>query len=97
MAPNLHHWRQPEMDPDAGNEEGRELYANYFRVGFNSAEFLLDFGRHFEGGPDYFYQRIITAPLHAKELSALLAQSLFSYEERFGTIRESDQEDEVNK
>jgi hypothetical protein len=94
---NLHHWFLPEMNSDAGNEESRELYANYFRVGFNSAEFLLDFGRHFEGGPDYFIQRIITAPLHAKELLALLAQSLCSYEERFGKIRESEQEGELNK
>lgn len=85
------------MNPDVGNEEARELYANYFRVGFNLSEFLLDFGRHFEDGPDVFYQRIITAPLQAKELSALLVQSLCSYEERFGIIRESDHEDEVNE
>jgi len=84
------------MELDAGGES-REFYANYFRVGFNSAEFLLDFGRHFEGSEDRFYMRIIAAPLHAKELSALLLQTLRSYEDKFGAIREPGVEDEVKE
>jgi hypothetical protein len=78
------------MEQDDGSGEGRELYANYFRVGYNSAEFLLDFGRHFEGGKERIYQRIITGPLHARELSKLLAESLQSYEAKFGTIRDGE-------
>jgi hypothetical protein len=85
------------MDLDDSYGEIRELYSNYFRVGFNTVEFLLDFGRHSEGSEDRIYQRIITVPLHAKELSALLVQSLRSYEERFGTIREGHPGDEVKE
>jgi hypothetical protein len=66
-------------------EESRELYSNHFRIGFNGAEFVVDFGRNFDG-EEHFYQRIITAPVHAKELSRLLRESLHSYEEKFGSI-----------
>lgn len=68
---------------DAG--EIRELYSNHFRIGFNGAEFVVDFGRNFDG-EEHFYQRIITAPVHAKALWRLLQQSLRSYEEKFGLI-----------
>jgi Protein of unknown function (DUF3467) len=68
----------------------REIYSNHFRIGFNAAEFLLDFGRNFEGD-ERFYERIITAPLYAKELSRLLKESVRSYEERYGTITGDDE------
>jgi hypothetical protein len=76
---------------DAGNT--RELYSNHFRIGFNVAEFLLDFGRNFDGD-ERFYQRVITAPIHAKELSRLLHESVRSYEQKFGLIAG---DDEVNE
>jgi hypothetical protein len=72
------------MDRDDA-EATRELYSNHFRIGFNIAEFVVDFGRNFDG-EECFYQRIITAPIHAKELSQLLRDSLNSYEEKFGSI-----------
>jgi hypothetical protein len=72
------------MDQDDAGES-RELYSNHFRIGFNVAEFVLDFGRNFDGD-EHFYQRIITAPMHAKELSRLLGESVRSYEEKFGVI-----------
>ena len=43
-------------------EEIRELYANHFRIAFNVADFVVDFGRNFDGEA-FFYQRIITAPI----------------------------------
>jgi hypothetical protein len=79
----------PIMDQDDAGDS-RELYSNHFRVGFNAAEFLLDFGRDFEGD-ERFYQRIITAPMHAKELSRLLKNSVRSYEEKFGLIPGDDE------
>jgi hypothetical protein len=72
------------MDQEDARET-RELYSNHFRIGFNVAEFVVDFGRNFDGEERY-YQRIITAPIHAKELSRLLQESLRSYEEKFGFI-----------
>jgi hypothetical protein len=84
------------MDSESTREEGngsdRELYSNYFRVGFNSVEFLLDFGRQFEDREARLYQRIITAPAHAKEISLLLAQAVRNFETKFGSIRSEDSE-----
>jgi hypothetical protein len=70
------------------DDEIRELYANYFQVGYNAAEFLLDFGRCFENCEEQFYQRIITNPSSAKTLSRLLRESIDGYETTFGVIRE---------
>jgi hypothetical protein len=71
-------------------ETYRELYSNLFRVGFNVAEFLLDFGRQFEDSGERFYQRIITSPAHAKALSHLLDSSVRSYEEKYGPTAEDE-------
>jgi hypothetical protein len=81
--------KPPMMEQDEA-ENSREIYSNHFRVGFNAAEFLLDFGREFDGD-ERFYQRIITAPTHAKELSRLLKDSVRSYEEKFGLIPGDDE------
>jgi hypothetical protein len=75
---------------DSNDEGVRELYSNYFRVGFNSTEFLLDFGRHFEDREERLYQRIITTPGDAREISRLLTEALRNYESKFGAIREED-------
>ncbi len=52
---------------EACRPEGR--YANYFEVGYNAFEFLLDFGQCFPEsdncGP---HTRIITTPSYAKAL-----------------------------
>jgi len=75
------------MDIDH-EDDARELYSNFFKVGFNAAEFLVDFGRQFEGAQEHIYQRIITSPVHAKALSRLLEKSVRGYEEKFGLIAE---------
>jgi hypothetical protein len=76
------------MEGDDAQEAIRELYSNYFRVGFNSVEFLVEFGRQFEGIDERFYLRVITGPAHAKALLRLLEGSVSGYEERFGPIAE---------
>ena len=76
------------MGRDHDDECERELYANFFRVGFNASEFLIDFGRQFDKAEERFYQRIITGPAHSKALLRLLEGSIHSYEEKFGPIAE---------
>jgi hypothetical protein len=65
--------------------EGR--YANYFEVGHNAIELLLDFGQYY---PDRqqarMYTRIITSPIYAKELFTTLGASIAQYEQSFGVI-----------
>jgi hypothetical protein len=71
---------------DASNEhEGH--YSNYFKIGFNSLEFILDFGQLYQGASGELHQtRIITGPVYAKALAGLLRDSLAAYERAYGTI-----------
>jgi hypothetical protein len=69
--------------------EGR--YANYFEIGYNAFEFLLDFGQSFNDGERaQFHTRIITSPIYAKTLLKLLRASIEQYEQAFGIITEDD-------
>jgi hypothetical protein len=70
---------------DADQLEGR--YANYFEIGHNAFEFLLDFGQAYEaGGKAQMHTRVITNPKYAQALSKLLGESIARYERTFGTI-----------
>lgn len=78
-----------EHDPEnlrgVGQHEGR--YANYFQIGHNVAEFLLDFGQFYaENGEVQWHTRIITAPVYAQTLLDLLQESVEQYQQRFGRI-----------
>jgi hypothetical protein len=65
--------------------EGR--YANWFQIGHNAFEFLLDFGQHFpETSEMHLHTRIITSPIYAKALFEVLQTSIEQYEESHGPI-----------
>jgi hypothetical protein len=69
-------------------QEGR--YSNHFKVGFNSFEFILDFGQAYEGvSVELHHTRLITGPAYAKALAHLLHESVAAYEQTYGTIRTS--------
>ncbi len=69
------------------NESLEGRYANYFKVGHNAFEFLLDFGQLYpEGKEAGLHTRIITSPIYAKALLELLRESIDRYEETFGAI-----------
>ena len=64
-------------------------YANYFEVGHNAFEFLIDAGQIEPGsGRVNFHRRLAIGPAHAKLLSQLLAQSVDQFETEHGTIPE---------
>lgn len=70
---------------DGKNIEGR--YANYFKVGHNAFEFVLDFGQYYpEIEKEELYTRIITNPCYAKSLYETLRESIERYEKTFGLI-----------
>jgi hypothetical protein len=72
---------------EASRLEGR--YANYFEVGNNAFEFLLDFGQHYsESGKACTHTRIITTPSYARALLQTLKESIEKYEQTFGQIKE---------
>jgi len=67
------------------------LYVNYFEVGHNPFEFLIDLGQYHPGsneaeGRIAIYTRIATAPPFAKMLSDLLARAVQEHENQHGQI-----------
>ena len=69
-------------------EEGR--YANYFEVGHNAFEFVLDFGQAFENEPVRIYLRVIATPDSARRLWKVLQDALDKYHNTFGTLTKDD-------
>lgn len=66
-------------------------YANYFEIGHNAFEFLLDFGQKYSGfNEGRMHVRIVTGPSFAKELMRVLTRSIEQYERAFGVIRDED-------
>ena len=66
------------LAPGLRKPQGR--YANFFQIGQNAAEFLLEFGQE-EGR--IIHTRIYISPQHAQILSDLLADTLKRHAERF--------------
>ena len=70
--------KEPRRPPLAG-------YANYFEVGHNAFEFLLDAGQiEPQSGTIRFTDRIAITPVNAKLLSELLARSITQLESAHG-------------
>ena len=67
--------------------EGR--YANYFKIGQNAFEFVLEFIQFYPGNEgEHLHTRIITSPIYAKTLAKMLQESIEKYEQNFGIITE---------
>jgi hypothetical protein len=64
-------------------------YANYFEIGHNAFEFLLDAGQvEPQSGEIRFTSRIAISPVHAKLLSELLTRSIEQFETAHDKIPE---------
>lgn len=64
------------------------VYVNFANIIHNPAEFVFDFGRIVPGRPDVrVLSRVLTTPIHAKQLLNALAQNIAIYEKNFGPIR----------
>jgi len=62
-------------------------YANYYKVGHNAFEFVLDFGQYYpDNGEAQFHTRIISNPVYTKALLQILGKSIEQYEQIFGVI-----------
>ena len=64
-------------------------YANYFKVGYNAFEFIIDFCQCYSENNDEEHPqfRIITNPAYAKTLLEMLQASVDGYEKQFGKIQ----------
>ena len=77
--------RETESSQGDGCLIGR--YANYFKVGHNASEFLVEFGQfHPENGKAQVHSRIIICPCYAKVLLETLQRSIDHFEITFGVI-----------
>ena len=73
---------------EINNIEGR--YANYFKVGHNAYEFVIDFGQYYpENDQAELYTRIITSPAYAKAFLKTLKNSIELYEKSFESIKDT--------
>ena len=79
---------EPRRPPLAG-------YANYFEVGHNAFEFLLDAGQvEPQSGTIRFTDRIAITPVNAKLLGELLIRSIAQFEAAHGPIPDLSDPDE---
>ena len=87
--------RKNEHDDSHGAHELEGRYSNYFKVGYNAFEFVLDFGQHYtEDEAIQFHTRIVTGPSYAKALLEFLQDCIDKYELDFGVITGSDADSE---
>ena len=64
------------------------VYVNFANIIHNPAEFVIDFGRIVPGRNDVrVLSRILTSPVHAKQLLNALAQNVALYEKTYGPIK----------
>jgi hypothetical protein len=64
------------------------VYVNFANIIHNPAEFVFDFGRVVPGRAEVrVLSRVLTTPIHAKQLLDALAQNIAMYEKSFGPIR----------
>ncbi len=68
-------------------------YANYFAVGSNAFEFLVDFGQSYQDSDkDMIHTRIITSPVYARALLEILQHAISEHESRYGSIAQQNQD-----
>jgi len=76
---------QLRMRLDDAIAEG--VYVNFGSIVHNRSEFIIDLGRLVPGRPEVkILTRVLTSPLHAKQLCRALAQNLEQYEKTYGEI-----------
>ena len=73
--------RGPEQPPTAA-------YANYFQVGQNACEVVIDFGYAHDENHVTWASRVVMSPQYAKALLRLLEASLDQHETRYGPVDE---------
>jgi hypothetical protein len=62
-------------------------YTNYFEVGQNALEFIMDFGQYHPDSRDpLFHTSVVTGPVYAKLLLRLLTEAVERHEATHGPI-----------
>jgi len=79
----------PEIEASRKSARLEGKYANYFEVGHNAYEFVIDFGQYYsETEEAELCTRIITSPAYAKVLLRTLQESIMRYEQNIDHIKQ---------
>ena len=82
-----------KYDTPKNPDELQGHYANYFRIGYNAVEFVVDFGQLYSDVETArIHTRIITGPSYAIALLDLLRQSIDQYQQNFRAIDAHDED-----
>jgi hypothetical protein len=65
--------------------EGR--YANYFKIGHNAFELIIQCGQCYSGNEPQFHTTIITSPAYGKALLDTLRDCLAEHEKSYGPFQ----------
>jgi len=85
---------QNQLNIKIDEKVGEGVYANFFVITNSPSEFILDFGRIVPGIPDArIYSRVMTTPMHAKQMLQLLEKNIQTFEQQFGEIKITGQQD----
>ncbi len=77
------------VDDHSSHRKLIAAYANYFEVGHNAFEFLIDFGQvDPQSGDININSRIAVGPTHAKLFLTLITRAVAQFESEFGLIPE---------
>jgi hypothetical protein len=78
--------REPQSDtPDEASPTAQ--YANYFKVGYNPLEIVIDFGQFYIGDArPTIHTRVVTSPPFGRAFLDVLMQSVQDYEREIGPI-----------
>lgn len=83
-----------EQTKDTQQERIRTVYSNIVRIGHSPYEFMMDFGQFQPEGKKAFMDvRIVTSPQHARAILNALKDNIARYEERYGKINISADEE----
>ena len=84
---------RPRSRVRSRNSRLEARYANYFEIGHNRFEFIIDFGQyHPESESALMHSRMVTGPVYAKLLADLLRGAVQRFEEEHGMIQPADDE-----
>jgi len=76
---------QVRIDIDDAVADG--VYANIVFIASNNSEFIFDFARYLPGNTrGKIISRVVLGPIHAKSFLKSLADSIKTYEDKFGEI-----------
>ncbi len=80
-----------------GADSAARRYVNHIALDFSLSEVHIDFGQAFVGNTGPVAQcRLVTSPVHLRQMNSEIAQTITRYETRFGNIPLSDNDGEAN-